>query len=83
MHTNKLPSDENAAREIARNVARAHGDIEIDDNPPVSVTDDGFFVQAWIWVRREDVNPGHAHTPDLEDPDYCAGCDTEMRGEER
>lgn len=32
----------------------ASDEIEIDDDAKVSVGDDGAFVQAWVWVRRED-----------------------------
>ena len=26
--------------------------IEIDESPPVSVADDGVWVQAWVWVEK-------------------------------
>lgn len=29
-------------------------DIEIDDNPPVAVADNGVWVAAWVWVQNED-----------------------------
>jgi hypothetical protein len=28
-------------------------DIEIDDIPAVSEVEDGYWVAAWVWVRKE------------------------------
>lgn len=30
------------------------GTIEIDDGAPVSLSDGGAYVQAWVWVDDED-----------------------------
>lgn len=30
-------------------------DIEIDDDAKLSTTDDGVWVQAWVWVHNEDM----------------------------
>lgn len=43
---------------FAAEIAKARGkytsdEVEIDDNPLVSVTDDGVWVNAWVWVPRE------------------------------
>lgn len=29
-------------------------DLEIDDEPQVSITDDGAWVAAWVWVQNEE-----------------------------
>ena len=30
------------------------GDIDFDDEPKVSASDDGAYVQAWVWVSKEE-----------------------------
>jgi hypothetical protein len=32
-------------------------DLEIDDEPQVSITKDGAWVAAWVWVPREEIGP--------------------------
>ena len=47
-------SAENAYRVAARKRQR-DGEIEIDDNAPVSISEDGgAYVQAWLWIPAED-----------------------------
>lgn len=46
---------ENWFREQARAQRHCEGDIEIDDNAPVSIGNDrGAYVQAWVWVPADD-----------------------------
>lgn len=33
----------------------SNDDIEIDDKPTLAMSDDGTWVQAWVWVSDEDV----------------------------
>jgi hypothetical protein len=37
-----------------RHVATSDNEIEIDADPIVSISDDGAWVAAWVWVRRPD-----------------------------
>jgi hypothetical protein len=42
--------------EAARRLYEREGEYEIDDNAEVSYGDDpGAYVQAWVWVPREEV----------------------------
>lgn len=58
--TGPVFTDEPTIR-TARELRQADGDIEIDDNAEVSVSDDtqanGCYVQAWVWIPldQEDV----------------------------
>lgn len=51
-----------------RELARSHygdDDVDIDDNAGFSVTEDGAWVQAWVYVdRREDLPAGHLEALD-------------------
>ena len=38
-----------------RDSVQTNDELEVDDNAVVSQTDNGAFVQAWVWVRRSDV----------------------------
>lgn len=60
------PDDSEAIREFARNkyAAPSDGDIEIDPGAPLSVGDEGAFVQAWVWVSFEDVGLGSEEDED-------------------
>lgn len=52
-----------AMREVQDNIAfvdkarelYSTDEIEIDDHPVLSVTDDGAWVSAWVWVAQEDL----------------------------
>lgn len=33
----------------------SNDDIEIDDNPKISDCDDGIWVAAWVWVKKEEL----------------------------
>jgi hypothetical protein len=48
---------EDAYRRRAREryVGYSDHDVEIDENAAVSMSDDGAFVAAWVWVPREEV----------------------------
>ncbi len=37
----------------ARETYQDEGILEIDDNARVNVSDDGYYVQAWVWVDKE------------------------------
>jgi hypothetical protein len=68
MSTNKTPSPETEAEHeensdpVAsyikmareRHVAVSDNELEIDAEPVVSISDDGAWVAAWVWVRRPD-----------------------------
>jgi hypothetical protein len=46
----------NEYREAAKRIYGKDGAIEIDQNAPVSEgSDEGAYVQAWVWVYAEDV----------------------------
>lgn len=40
-------------RDIAYEVHRKFGEVQIDDGAPVKRQDDGVWVQAWIFVSNE------------------------------
>lgn len=42
-------------------------DIEIDDEVSASHGDDGSFVQAWVWIEREEEPEEEIDEPDLGD----------------
>lgn len=43
------------AEHAAKNLHR-DGELEFDDVPKVSISEDGgAYVQAWVWIDREDV----------------------------
>jgi len=35
-------------------VACSNGDIEVDDEPALNVSNDGVWVNAWLWVQTDD-----------------------------
>lgn len=40
----------------------SEGDLELDDNAVISISDDGgAYVQMWQWVPDEDANVCHTH----------------------
>jgi hypothetical protein len=42
-------------RNRAKELYYDEGQLEVDDNAPVSIgDDDGAYVQAWVWVYREE-----------------------------
>ena len=43
--------------ESARRIFEREGELEIDPGAPVSCADpvEGAYVQAWVWVSREEV----------------------------
>ncbi len=44
-------------REAAKETYHRQGEIEIDDNAIVGDSDDGAYVQAWVWVSIDDLIP--------------------------
>ena len=44
-----------AFRKAARDQYQREGEIEIDDSAIVSDSEDGAYVQAWVWVDRSDL----------------------------
>lgn len=55
------PDTLDAYRAAARRLHRDPGVIEIDDDAPVSISEDddnpdGAYVQAWIWIDRTDTD---------------------------
>ena len=50
--------DRQAAREAAIDMVDDDDDTAVDDNATVSVTDDGYWVQAWLWVSDDDLETG-------------------------
>lgn len=47
--------NENRYIKAARHMWHRDGEIEIDDWPLISPTDDGAYVQAWVWVYNDDL----------------------------
>lgn len=50
------PLDSNAAmalRDRAQDIHHCEGSLEIDDHAIVSLSDEGAYVQAWVWVGSE------------------------------
>ena len=39
----------------ARFIYQGGDNIEIDDNAPVSESEEGAYVQAWVWVEKEQI----------------------------
>ena len=50
----ELP-DVKMAREMMMDEASDEEDMEVDDNSTVTRTESGYWVQAWFWVEKEDV----------------------------
>lgn len=44
-----------AYAEAARKSYEKEGVIEFDRNPVVSESEEGAYVQAWVWVGKEDL----------------------------
>ena len=42
-------------RDKAKEMYESEGTIEFDDDPDVSLSTDGAYVQAWVWVGRADL----------------------------
>jgi hypothetical protein len=47
--------NENRYVKAARRMWHRDGEIEIDDWPLISPSDDGAYVQAWVWVYNDDL----------------------------
>lgn len=45
--------DDQVYIELAKQKYHCSGEIEIDENAIVSEGDEGAYVAAWVWVRRE------------------------------
>jgi hypothetical protein len=50
--------DRQAAREVAIDMVDDDDDTAVDDNATVSVTEDGYWVQAWLWVSDDELETG-------------------------
>lgn len=49
---------EDTYRNAARRLKQREGELEIDEFAPVSLdSDDGAYVQAWVWIDDTDVMP--------------------------
>lgn len=44
-------------RKAAKETYHRQGEIEIDDNAIVSHSDEGAYVQAWVWISNDDLIP--------------------------
>lgn len=44
-------------RAAAKSTYHRQGEIEIDDNAIVSHSEEGAYVQAWVWVSIDDLIP--------------------------
>ena len=42
--------------EARKQYAALHSDLEIDDEPKVSITADGAWVASWVWVSQADIS---------------------------
>ena len=74
-----LPEEtQKALVEQAReNYQRSDNDVDIDDNPAISDSEEGAFVAAWVWVSWSDIGvcPGCKEKKELGDCDeICAEC---------
>jgi hypothetical protein len=47
---------ENRYIKAARRMWHREGEIEIDDWPLISPSEDGAYVQAWVWVYNDDLD---------------------------
>jgi hypothetical protein len=47
--------NENRYIKAARRMWEREGEIEVDDWPLISPSDDGAYVQAWVWVYNDDL----------------------------
>jgi hypothetical protein len=50
--------DRQAAREVAIDMGDDDDDTAVDDNATVSVTEYGYWVQAWLWVSDDELETG-------------------------
>lgn len=48
--------NENRYIKAARRMWHREGEIEIDDWPLISPSEDGAYVQAWVWVYNDDLD---------------------------
>jgi hypothetical protein len=68
--------------EIAREAHHRDGELEIDDNPVVSVSDDkGAYIAAWVWIDNPDCRDCGETVEDA-DNDYCNTCLDKTGGED-
>ena len=44
-------------RKAAKEAYHRDGEIEIDDNAIVSHSEDGAYVQAWVWISIDELIP--------------------------
>lgn len=42
-------------RSRAKELYHDEGEIEIDENARVSVSDEGAYIEAWVWVRSPNI----------------------------
>jgi hypothetical protein len=61
----------NAAQYIEAARAETDDDLEIDDAPPLSVSDEGCFVAAWVWVGNSTIG---IEADEDEDEISCVHC---------
>jgi hypothetical protein len=65
---NALKSDEQY-RGRAREMYQEEGRVEVDAEARVSASNDGAYVQAWVWVPSEELGPSTApNQPRLRSP---------------
>ena len=54
MELEQTKRTDEAARAVAGRIY-GNDDVEIDDNASTSYGDEGVWVQAWVWVRNDDI----------------------------
>jgi phosphopantetheinyl transferase (holo-ACP synthase) len=53
--TTRSTALESMYRKVAKEIYASGGEIEIDSNAKVSISNEGAYVQAWVFVRVDDI----------------------------
>jgi hypothetical protein len=58
VETMKETKKDRQIREAARYCFESEGFIEIDEDAIVSISEEGAYVEAWVWVSKEEFRRG-------------------------
>ena len=67
--TAPMTPHERMAVSLARNLYEKDGEIEFDDAPIISPSDEGAYVMAWVWAPVTDWVRKHSENEDSSDED--------------
>lgn len=58
-------------RQKAKSIWEDEGQIEIDQNAVVSESENGAYVQAWVWVEKDDSDEEDIDPDTIEEDERC------------